>query len=588
METDELTIYDKLTAALPDNPSSLWTKNPTTGQWSIAPEGQHWLEMVREAYPPLDIGPLWQKDSFGRWLLPEKTLGWEVLEWCADWLLGPNGGPWTFTDEQARLILWIFALNDDGTFKYRQVVYQALKGAGKDPFAAVLSIIHLIGPCYFSHWDESGEPVGRDDPAAWVQIAAVSKDQTKNTMKLFASLLPKRTREHFQLEVQKEIIYAFHGQRTLEAIASGHRSAEGNRVTWATLNETQHWVPSQGGIDLYDTITDNILKTGGRYICITNAPQPGEDSVAERIRNEQEKVWAGTSADSGWLYCSREAHPKAPLDIRIAPFILELIRGDAKWLPIPNIVLKMQDGSRAPSRIRRMFYNQLVATEDAFFSPSEWDGILAEGCYGDERDLQRGDEIVLGFDGGKTDDATALVAIRIRDRLIVPLLIEEKPEGARGEHWVIDRQLVDEAVRRAFTDFTVRAFFADMALWESYIDRWSEDYREVLTIRASDKSAVGWDMRGSREMIARGWEAFLQTVMDGHLKHNGNKILRVHALNAKRGHNGKGLIARKDNPESPRKIDAMVAAYVAFMALTKHLEKGKKPATQYRRRMVQA
>lgn len=571
----------------PADSASLWTKDEKD-QWHLSPEGWAWLEEAKRRYPPVDIGPLWAKDDEGNWLLPEKTLGWEVLGWCSEWLTFPDGSPWTFTDEQARLILWMFAVTDRGDFRYRQIVYQALKGAGKDPFAAVLSVIHLIGPCLFSHWDSFGNPVAKDDPEAWVQIAAVSRDQTKNTMKLFSSLLPKRTRDAYQLEVQKEIVYAYHGARTLEAISSGHRTAEGNRVKWATCNETQHWIPSQGGIDLYDTITDNVLKKGGRYICITNAFQPGEDSVAERIRLEQEKVWAGLSADSGWLYCSREAHPDSPLDIRWAPFILELTRGDAKWLPIPAIVLKMQDGSRSPSRVRRMFYNQVVATEDAFFSPGDWANIQAEGCYGDERDLQRGDEIVMGFDGGKTDDATALVAIRIRDRLMVPLLVEQKPDGPRGEHWHIDEQLVDEAVRRAFETYQVRAFFADVALWESYIARWSEDYREVLAIRASDKSAIGWDMRGSKEIIARGWEAFLNTVADGQIFHNGNKILRVHALNAKRGHNGKGLIARKDNPESPRKIDAMVAGYVAFMALNKYIEKGKAPETQYRRRMVQA
>lgn len=27
---------------------------------------------------PTFIGPTWQKDAFGRWVLPDKTLGWQV------------------------------------------------------------------------------------------------------------------------------------------------------------------------------------------------------------------------------------------------------------------------------------------------------------------------------------------------------------------------------------------------------------------------------------------------------------------------------------------------------------------------------
>jgi len=551
-------------------------------------------EMADKLFPPNDIGPIWQKDSWGNYILPEYTLGWEILGWCTTWLGAIRGtGPLELTDEQARVILWFYALDDDGDFAYRQAVYQAFKGAGKDPFAAVLCVVELIGPCRFSHWvyDDDGnkEPVATDDPDALVQLVAVSKDQTRNTMRMIPKLLTKRVRSAFGLDVQKEIVYADDGRRSMQMVGSSAPSLEGNQATFAVLNETQHWTPSRGGVFLYDTVTDNVAKTGGRYICITNAPLPGEDSVAERVRNEQEKVWAGLAVDSGWLYMSREAHPDAPLHPDWVPFIMERIIGDAWWQRknIKNLVKRVLDGSRPPSRTRRMYYNQLVTSEDAFFSMAEWDDARAEATLGTVEDLRKNDEVVLGFDGGKTDDATALVAIRIKDRLMVPLLVEQKPDGPLGENWEVDRVLVDEAVRRAFADYQVRAFFADVALWESYIMEWSETYREVLAVRSSEKSSIGWDMRGSREVIARGWESFYAAIKDGSVKHNGDKILRVHALNAKRGHNGKGLIARKDNPESPRKIDVMVAGFVAYMALQRYLEKGKRPARQYKRRMMQ-
>ncbi|WP_146116605.1 MULTISPECIES: terminase [unclassified Arthrobacter] len=501
----------------------------------------------------------------------------------------PDGSPWVFTDEQARLTLWLFGLSNDGEFTYRQAVYQALKGAGKDPYAAVLSIVHLIGPCKFSHWDDNGDPVATDDPAAWVQIAAVSRDQTKNTMALIPSLLPERTRKAFgNVDVQKEVVYAYAGNRRLEVISSSSRSLEGNRPTFLVAGETQHWIPSRGGIDLYETATYNVLKTGGRFICITNAYEPGEDSVAQRIREAQEKVWAGQHEASGWLYCSREAHPSSPLTSDWAPFILEIIRGDAVWLPIANIVKSMQDGSIPATRVRRMFYNQITAASDSLLGPDEWSDAECETpTYGTKADLSPGDEITLGFDGGKTDDATALVAMRLRDKLLVPLAIWQRPDGAAGDGWHINEAEVDSEVHLAFSSYKVRAFYADVALWESYIANWSEAYREILLIKASPQSATAFDMRGNQQKIARGVEAFVQAIIDKRIRHNRDKTLRIHVLNAKRRRNRFGLTFAKENAESPRKVDGLAAALLAFMAMNDLIESGKQPARQYRRQLTQ-
>jgi hypothetical protein len=105
-----------------------------------------------------------------------------------------------------------------------------MKGWGKDPLAAVLSIVELIGPSQFSHWDASGNPVGRPHPDAYIQVTAVSEQQTENTRDVFPGLIPQRTRQAFNMDVQKEVIYANGGKQKLRTMSANFRSAEGGRL----------------------------------------------------------------------------------------------------------------------------------------------------------------------------------------------------------------------------------------------------------------------------------------------------------------------------------------------------------------------
>lgn len=456
---------------------------------------------------------------------------------------------------------------------------------GKDPLAAVLCMVELIGPSQFSHWDDNGEPVGKPHPDAYVQVTAVSAEQTENTRDVFPGLIPQRTRIAFNLEVQKEIIYANGGRQKLRTMSANFRSAEGGRVSFCVAGETHHWTPGQRGPDFYNVITNNLTKVQGRLLCITNAYEPGEDSVAQTIREEQEKVWAGLSKPSGWLYDSLEAHPDSPLSEEWAPHIVNTIRGDATWLNIEDIVSEIQDGSKTVASKRRMWFNQIVSTGDSLITVGQWDGILQPGCYGDKRDLKQGDEICMGFDGSKTDDATALVAIRISDNLIVPLGIWQNPDPS--QKWHVPVAEVESEVHLAFAAYRVRAFFSDTAYWESQVDDWSDMYREQLLIKASSRSTVGFDMRGNKARIAQTTEAFVGSIVDGRLRQNGHRLMRTHVLNTRRRANSYGLYFGKETSFSTRKIDGFAAGFLAYMALTAYAESGKTPAKEYSRKLHQ-
>jgi hypothetical protein len=532
------------------------------------------------------IGPTWQRCDDMSWLLPERTLGWEIIGWCARWLRGDEGKPWRFTAEQMRFILWWYAVDENGEFIYRTGVLQRMKGWGKDPLLAVMCLVEFVGPSRVARdkfndviWDENGQPVGKPCPRAWVQVTAVNQAQTANTMGMLPSLMSDEFRAQYGIKDGATIIRAHRGRDKLEAVTSSYRAIEGKRTTFTVLNETHHWVAGNKGIQMYETIDGNATKMSSRYLAITNAYLPGEDSVAERMRDTYNKIVDGRAADIGFMYDSLEAHAKTPLTPEALRIVVPIIRGDATWLD-PEVVIKsVLNTSIAPSRSRRMWLNQVVAEEDALYSEAEWLPLEDPNAV-----LVRGDKIVLGFDGGKTDDATGLVAIRLKDNCAFKLGLWERPEnwptGKDAPRWEVPREAVDTAVHDTHRLFDVQGFYADVALWESYISEWSTAYGEGYAVKATEHQPIAWDMRQSQQRVTRAHERLMQRIFDGKLRHDGDMDLRRHVLNARRRTNNYGVSFGKESRESPRKVDLYAALLLAHEAMNDYRSRGKSKESQ--------
>ena len=112
-------------------------------------------EEILARFAPVHYGPTWERGEDGRFVLPEHTLGWEIARWCSDYLepLGADQDVFEFTLEQLRIVLWWYAVDDEGKFIYRRRgVLQRIKGWGKDPLLAVLCLVEAFGPSRFAGW----------------------------------------------------------------------------------------------------------------------------------------------------------------------------------------------------------------------------------------------------------------------------------------------------------------------------------------------------------------------------------------------------------------------------------------------------
>lgn len=506
------------------------------------------------------------------------TLGFDALAWAEEFLAQPDGElagePWRWTDAQARFVAWWYAVEQSGRFLFRRAQVVLPKGAGKSPLAAALSCVELAGPVVFAGFDARGDAVGKPHPSPWVQLAAVSQDQTTNTMALVLAMLNEGAAGDAVEGLDTGVTRVLTRRGRLDPVTASASSREGQRLTAGILDETHHWMPANGGHRLAQTIRRNLGKMGGRSIETTNAWSPGMESVAELTGEYANLIEEGKVRDDGLLRWHRQAPASTVLsDEDSLRRGLEYVYRDSPWIDVDRVIGEVQDPGTPPEQARRFYLNQIVAAEDSLVSAPEWDA-----CAVDDR-LQPGDEITLGFDGGKSDDATVLIAMRVPDRMVQPLGIWERPDGATDD-WEVDRAVVDGVVRNALATYRVSAFFADVALWESYIDQWSIDYRSDLLVKASAKSAVGWDMRSGLKDSTLGNERLIAAIADGMITHTAGEAidssLRRHVLNARRRLNRFGVSFGKEHRESKRKVDGYAGMLLADMARMKVLESGKR------------
>ena len=548
-------------------------------------------------WEPVKIGPTWQWDN--GWVLPELTLGWDYLAWCGMWLRDKHGNPWQFTPEQARFELWFYALTDEGDFLHHSAVLQRLKGWGKDPVAACKSAAEAFGPVRFSHW-ENGRPVATDEQSAWIQVVAVSQEQTKNTFKLFPSLISPEARRKYGIQIGRQNVWGLGDSRQIEGVTASPLAIEGGRPTLTVRAETQNWNSSNGGHEMAGAMEGNAAKSEGgvaRMLDICNAYRPGEDSVGERQREAWEATQgsedvAPTAMDFGLLYDSLEAPPDAPLTADAAPEVVRSIAGDSTWLdtrPKGRIVKSILNPANPPSESRRKWYNQITATEDAWLTPQEFDR-LAE-----PRAVEPGEKIFIFGDGAKSDDATALVGCCLSDGYVFTIGVWQRPP--RVEDWIVDRMDVDRRYREAQALWHVVGSWFDPSdarddetgerFWEPILDGWHRDFGESMEFWAVDKGdgrhSITWDMRSPRrlETFTEHAERFVTDVRGGDLRHDGAERLKQHCKNARRRPNRYGVGLGKEHRESVRKIDAAVCAVGARMMWRLWAAKPKQEQTQH-------
>jgi hypothetical protein len=517
------------------------------------------------------------------------TLGHQVIEWMTASLATPDVGehlPFVPTDEQAAFLLRFYATDEMGRrFRFRRAVYSRMRGAGKSPLVAAVAAAEALAPCVVPDgFDARGEPAGRPWSSLrtpLVQLAAVSESQTRNAWApLLEMLSAGPIIDTPGLEVMSTFVVLPAGR--IEPITAAALSHIGNPACFVACDQTESWTPSNGGVRLFETLSVNVGKRGGRLVETPNAYIPGEDSVAQRSAEYWQSVVEGRASDSGILYDHREAGPIVELsDLGLLRDRILEAQGDAAaehggWQDTDRVLAECLDPAISAQAARRWYLNQVTHASDAWISKPEW-----TACATEHR-VTPGARITLGFDGSRhredaMADATALVGCTLEGHVFEIAVWEPTPDDRSW--WVPERE-VEEVVEATFDRYDVVGFYCDPSHWRDQVTRWEQRYGSKLRVSASGPHPAMWPTSSGARM-ATALEEFESAVRGRRLHHNNDPTLSRHILNARRRPRPTGMQIAKEHPRSDRKIDGAIAAVLAWEARRDALSAGldQPPAT---------
>src|SRR5690606_30313649 len=191
--------------------------------------------------------------------------------------------------EQWNHLLWTYRLKPTArpemgsqAFEYYGALLVRPQKSGKDPLAAAQCCAQGLGPVRFDGWDADGEPVGAPMSTPWIQCAANSEEQVANTFDPIVTMLSEGPcADTPGLDVGLTRVNLPGGGR-IEPVTAAARSRLGARITYPTFTEAGLYTESSGGVTLARTMKRGLAGMDGRWMELTNAWDPSENSVAQQ------------------------------------------------------------------------------------------------------------------------------------------------------------------------------------------------------------------------------------------------------------------------------------------------------------------
>jgi phage terminase large subunit-like protein len=306
------------------------------------------------------------------------------------------------------------------------------------------------------------------------------------------------------------------------------------------LDFTLAIVDEAGRVDqeVYEVVALATGKQQSSVVLAIGTPGPELDqTVLGRLRSyalehpdDQLVVWREHSA-AGY-----EDHP---VDCRHCwelanPALGDFLAEDGLAAVLPP---KMRESSFRRARLCQLT-DQL---EEAWLPPGAW-----AACADASRSIPDGAEVAVSFDGSFNGDTTVLVVAIVDQRPHLDLV--ELWEAAGHQVPIVD---VEQAIRQACRRWRVLEIAADPFRWARSLQLLEGEGLPVLEYPQSPGRMTPATAR------------FYEAVVNGALTHSGDSRLARHIGNAILKEDARGARLAKERKDSPRRIDAAVAAVMA-------------------------
>ena len=440
------------------------------------------------------------------------------------------GGPFRLRPWQLEVVADLYPT--EGT-RPRQGLLSLARGNGKTGLAAVLGLYGLFA-------DEIESPQ--------VLVVASSEQTSKHVYNAARRMIELSPELEARAHIYKDRIVTPHNGGEFYALP-------------ATVAALQGWDPSLMIVDELHVVTRDVWEA------VTSAAGKRRESLTLAIStpsDSQESVmfdlvkYGRKGSDPAFVFREWAAPDGCAADDEDAWAVANPALGDFLHADAMRATL----ATTREAAFRRYRLGQWVGSEDSWLPFGVWDTRAVD------RELEDGERIVMGFDGSASGDSTALVACTI-DGHIAPLNVWQNP---KEPGWRVPRGDVTAAVESAFARFDVLELAADPWGWRSEIEAWGK--------RFGARRVVEYNT-GYRNRMGPATDRLFAAVMDGSMTHNGDRTLSVHVSQTVATQTAVGAIVHKDKRSSPRKIDAAVAAIVAFDRAAWHARKKSRKVVSY-------
>lgn len=511
---------------------------------------------------------------------PWPTLGPQVASFIESCLVfGPGdlrGQPYRLDAEKRALLYRMYEVYPQGhpqagRRRFKRVCLSLRKGSAKTEFAAciVAAELHPAGPVRCDGFDAYGRPVGRPVTDPYIPMVAYTEEQTEDLA--YAAL--KAILEHGPLandfDLGLERIMRKAGDGKAVALASSPDARDGARTTFQHFDETHRFTLPRLK-QAHRTMMANIPKrrlADAWSLETTTAYEPGTGSVAEATMEYAKQVAEGKLADAKLFFFHRQAsdHHDLSTPAGVTAAVIEASGPIATWSDIDGIAEQWQDPTNDKAYLERVWLNRSVQGADRAFDAEGWKALAQP-----EHVIPEGALVVLGFDGARFHDSTALVVTEIETGHMALVRLWARPEKA--EKWEVPHAEANAAVDLAFQTWDVWRMYCDPPYWEDTVATWAGKY-------GKDRVVEWWTNR--YKPMAYAIRAFANAIASRALSHDGAPELTQHVGNACKhllnmvDEEGQRLwVIQKDRSDSPHKIDAAMAACLAWEARNDALATG--------------